>query len=71
MPSNRVMASFYYGNLTYPSVDPARIGFLSTVPSDAASDLNAAVAAASANGGNFPGKLSRGTPFKFNILTPL
>ncbi|KAF7369314.1 Peptidase A1 domain-containing protein [Mycena venus] len=29
-----VLASFYYGNITYPSVDPPRIGFLSTVPAD-------------------------------------
>ncbi|KAJ7585746.1 aspartic peptidase domain-containing protein [Mycena floridula] len=30
---------FYYGNLTHPSVDPPRIGFVSNVPSDAGSRL--------------------------------
>jgi len=49
-----VLAAFYYGNLTYPSKDPPRIGLLSTVPTGAASDLVSAVAEASANGGNFP-----------------
>jgi len=49
-----VLASFYYGNLTYPSRDPSRIGLLSTVPTGAASQLTSAVAEASANGGNFP-----------------
>lgn len=49
----RVMASFYYGNLTYPSHDPPRIGFLSTVPTDAGDKLKSAVAKASAAGGNF------------------
>jgi hypothetical protein len=33
MRSNLV--SFYYGNLTHPSVDPPRIGFLSLVPENA------------------------------------
>ncbi|KAF8508254.1 acid protease, partial [Hysterangium stoloniferum] len=41
---------FYYGNLTHPSVDPPRMGFLSTVPSDADALLAAAVAEASENG---------------------
>lgn len=38
-----VLASFYYGNITHPSADPPRIGFLSTVPGDAAARLRAAV----------------------------
>lgn len=49
----RVMASFYYGNLSYPSHDPPRIGFLSTVPADAGDQLKSAVVEASATGGNF------------------
>ncbi|KAG6878986.1 hypothetical protein C0992_006080, partial [Termitomyces sp. T32_za158] len=49
-----VIASFYYGNLTYPSVDPPRMGFLSTVPPDAGDKLKADVVAAKANGDNFP-----------------
>ncbi|KAJ6482629.1 aspartic peptidase domain-containing protein [Mycena sanguinolenta] len=48
-----VLASFYYGNITYPSVDPPRIGFLSTVPADggAAALQNAVNSANSNNGG--------------------
>ena len=30
-----VLSSYYYGNLSHPTQDPARIGFLSTVPQDA------------------------------------
>jgi len=46
-----VLASFYYGNLTNPSVDPPRIGLVSTMPSDAKDLLLAAIKAA---GTNFP-----------------
>ncbi|KAG5646919.1 hypothetical protein DXG03_001995 [Asterophora parasitica] len=49
-----VLATYHYGNLTYPSRDQPRMGFLSTVPEDADDQLKAAVAAASKNGGNFP-----------------
>ncbi|KAF5367290.1 hypothetical protein D9615_010453 [Tricholomella constricta] len=49
-----VLASYHYGNLTHPSRDRPRMGFLSTVPSDADDKLKAAVAAAAKNGGNFP-----------------
>ncbi|TFK17740.1 acid protease [Coprinopsis marcescibilis] len=49
-----VVSSFYYGNLTYPSGDPPRIGFLSTVPQDADAQLRAAVASAARLDGNFP-----------------
>ncbi|KAF7970144.1 hypothetical protein HWV62_24920 [Athelia sp. TMB] len=49
-----VLTSFYYGNISYPSQDPARIGLLSTVPSDASAELASALASASANGGNLP-----------------
>ncbi|KAH8996251.1 acid protease [Lactarius akahatsu] len=50
-----VFAAFYYGNLTHPSQDQPRIGLLSTVPSDAAQRLQAAVQLANATlSGNFP-----------------
>ncbi|KAJ7182951.1 aspartic peptidase domain-containing protein [Mycena crocata] len=48
-----VLASFYFGNITYPSVDPPRIGLLSTVPSNAGALLQSAIASAIVhNGGN-------------------
>ncbi|EPT05128.1 hypothetical protein FOMPIDRAFT_1021485 [Fomitopsis schrenkii] len=47
------LVAFYYGNLTHPSVDPPRIGFLSMVPSNASALLDGAVTDASDNGGNF------------------
>ena len=50
----RNVVVFYYGNLTHPSVDPPRIGLLSTVPSNADQLLKDAVAKAAANGGSFP-----------------
>lgn len=50
-----VFVAFYYGNLTHPSQDHPRVGLLSTVPSDAAQRLQAAVQLANAtHGGNFP-----------------
>ena len=49
-----MLASFYYANLTYPSSDPPRIGFLSTVPDDAVMRLEAAVQSAKDVGG-YPG----------------
>ena len=49
------LVAFYYGNLTHPSVDPPRIGFLSMVPSNASALLAGAVTDASQNGGNFEG----------------
>jgi phytepsin len=52
-----VVSSFYYGNLTYPSQDPPRMGFLSTVPSDADDRMRAAVQAAAQKDGNFPGEM--------------
>lgn len=48
---------FHYGNLTHPSQDPPRIGFLSQVPADAAALLAQAVADAEANGGDFESTL--------------
>jgi len=42
--------AFHYGNLTHPSVDPPRIGFLSAVPSNASQLLVDAVKTAQQNG---------------------
>ncbi|KIK43110.1 hypothetical protein CY34DRAFT_82376 [Suillus luteus UH-Slu-Lm8-n1] len=50
-----VLAAFYYGSFTGPSQDPPRIGFLSTVPSDAGIRLEEAVSAASAEQYDLPG----------------
>jgi len=48
-----VLAAFYYGNVTYPSVDPPRIGLMSTVPDNAGELLQSAISSAiSDNGGN-------------------
>jgi hypothetical protein len=47
------LVAFYYGNLTNPSVDPPRIGFLSMVPNNASAILQNDIAHAEANGGNF------------------
>ncbi len=56
--SGSVFVAFYYGNLTHPSQDEPRIGLLSTVPSDAAQRLQAAVQLANATlAGNFPGTI--------------
>ncbi|KAI0688715.1 acid protease [Cytidiella melzeri] len=44
---------FYYGNLTHPSVDPPRIGFVSQVPSNAGALLQQAVQEAQSSGGVF------------------
>ena len=56
MKSNLVV--FYYGNLTHPSVDPPRIGFLSTVPQNASALLQDAVSDAQQDGGNFESAFS-------------
>ncbi|KAI0917092.1 hypothetical protein AcW2_007316 [Taiwanofungus camphoratus] len=40
------LVAFYYGNLTHPSVDPPRIGFLSMVPKNASTLLEEAVSEA-------------------------
>ncbi|KAF8500835.1 aspartic peptidase domain-containing protein [Russula emetica] len=47
------LVAFYYGNLTHPSVDPPRIGFLSMVPDNASSIVQSVVSQAQANGGMF------------------
>ncbi|KAJ6585919.1 hypothetical protein B0H19DRAFT_428641 [Mycena capillaripes] len=51
MKSNLV--AFHFGNLTHPSQDPPRIGFLSQVPADAANLLAQAAEDAVDNGENF------------------
>ncbi|KIK60385.1 hypothetical protein GYMLUDRAFT_605748 [Collybiopsis luxurians FD-317 M1] len=50
-PFMKNIVAFHYGNLTHPSVDPPRIGFLSTVPSNAAALLTQAVEDAQSAGG--------------------
>ena len=50
---NSLLAAFYYGNITIRHTDPPKMGFLSTVPQDAASQLVSAVAAVK-TGNNFP-----------------
>ncbi|KAI1794363.1 acid protease [Ganoderma leucocontextum] len=47
------LVAFYYGNLTHPSADPPRIGFLSLVPDDAEELLQEAVQEAEADDGEF------------------
>lgn len=47
------MVVFYYGNLTHPSVDPPRIGFVSLVPQNADALLDDAVEDAQKAGGVF------------------
>ena len=50
------MVVFYYGNLTHPSVDPPRMGFLSNVPQNASALLQDAVEDAQEDGGVFESK---------------
>ncbi|KAI0826929.1 acid protease [Trametes gibbosa] len=50
------MVVFYYGNLTHPSVDPPRIGFVSLVPQNADALLDDAVEDAQKAGGVFESK---------------
>ncbi|KAH8110389.1 acid protease [Phellopilus nigrolimitatus] len=57
-----VLASFYYGNLTHPSADPPRVGFLSTVSKDATLQLAADVRAAQ-SAGRYPGEIFLLFPF--------
>lgn len=58
---------FYYGNLTHPSVDPPKIGFLSTVPQNASSLLQGAVEDAQQSGGVF--ESTQLLVYVFKILT--
>jgi len=50
-----VLTSYYYGNLSYPSKDPPKMGFLSTVSSDASGRMQSAASAAAKADNNFPG----------------
>jgi hypothetical protein len=50
------VASYYFGNLSYPSHDRPRLGLLSTVPENAGDLLRAAVLAAKQANNNFPGE---------------
>ncbi|KAG2138469.1 aspartic peptidase domain-containing protein [Suillus clintonianus] len=50
-----VLAAFYYGSFAGPSQDPPRIGFLSTVPSDAGEQLEDTVSAAAMEQDDLPG----------------
>ncbi|KAL1950468.1 hypothetical protein VTO73DRAFT_5592 [Trametes versicolor] len=47
------MVVFYYGNLTHPSVDPPRMGFVSLVPQNAEALLDTAVEDAQSAAGAF------------------
>ncbi|OCH87952.1 acid protease [Obba rivulosa] len=47
------MVVFYYGNLSHPSVDPPRMGFMSVVPSNASLLLQDAISSAQQDGGVF------------------
>ncbi|KAJ8454508.1 hypothetical protein ONZ45_g19278 [Pleurotus djamor] len=47
------LVAFHYGNLTHPSVDPPRIGFLSLVPQNISEVFAQAVQDARNSGGNF------------------
>ncbi|PPQ80138.1 LOW QUALITY PROTEIN: hypothetical protein CVT25_001437 [Psilocybe cyanescens] len=49
-----VLSAYYFGNLSYPTQDPPKMGFLSTVPSDADQRLRDAVKAAANADDNFP-----------------
>jgi hypothetical protein len=50
------LVAFYYGNLTHPSVDPPRVGFMSTVGSNTSAELSQALSDAQNDGGTFEGK---------------
>ncbi|KAF8506242.1 aspartic peptidase domain-containing protein [Hysterangium stoloniferum] len=50
------IVTFYFGNLTHPSQDPPRMGFMSTVPADAVTQYANAVSAAGSIGG-FPSRV--------------
>ncbi|KAH9991300.1 aspartic peptidase domain-containing protein [Russula vinacea] len=55
------LVAFYYGNLTHPSLDPPRIGFLSMVPDNADSIVQSDDSRAQSNGGLF-GSTSQAAP---------
>ncbi|GJJ14361.1 hypothetical protein Clacol_008625 [Clathrus columnatus] len=59
------LIAFYYGDLMQPSVDPPRIGFLSTVPENSNEAYASDIASAS-QAGQFFGKLPEITSKRFN-----
>ena len=59
------MVIFYYGNLTHPSVDPPRIGFVSLVPANATQIFQQAVDDAEQSG-NFECMFSSVDPLHFS-----
>ncbi len=61
------MVIFYYGNLTHPSVDPPRIGFVSLVPANATQIFQQAVDDAEKSG-NFECKFRTTTLYDL-VLT--
>ncbi|KAI0335768.1 acid protease [Cubamyces sp. BRFM 1775] len=62
------MVVFYYGNLTHPSVDPPRMGFLSLVPQNADQLLDQAVEEAQKDGGSFETKVDS-APTSSSLIT--
>ena len=59
----RALAAFYYGSLSRPSGDPARIGFLSTVPPNAGELLSEDVKLAKEHHHDLPSMLSQCSSF--------
>jgi hypothetical protein len=64
LKSNLVV--FHYGNLTHPSVDPPKIGFMSNVPQNATTLLQDAVQDAQGSGGVFDSTSSHYTLVSLN-----
>ncbi|KAJ2930718.1 hypothetical protein H1R20_g1743, partial [Candolleomyces eurysporus] len=54
---NSVLSAYHFGNITYPSMDPPRMGFLSTVPPNA-NDLMQSAQASAARFDEFPSTLN-------------
>lgn len=51
-----MLVAYYYGNITSPLLDPPKVGLLSTVPADVASQLQQAIQAVLTSDGQFPSK---------------
>ena len=49
------LVAFYYGNLTHPSLDPPRMGCLSTTANNGTAEVNKAIGDAKHNKGSFDG----------------
>ncbi|GJJ10883.1 hypothetical protein Clacol_005111 [Clathrus columnatus] len=65
------LISFYFGNLTHPSVDPPRIGFLSTVPPDADDQYLKALENAEQNGDSLPAFLTDAPSPTISVFTTI